>query len=540
MPGIGLVRFSLTLLIGLAMSRVGVCQFTLQGPGVNPADFRVTTFATGLNFPVGMTELADGSLLVAESNGSGFFGSTTGSLVRLADTNGDSVADLQQTLVSNVPGGRLTSVRRAGDLIVATGQGQTNPISFYRTGATPSDPLSFLGRLDLNYPSGGWLHPHSSLVLRGVAGQAGQYALFFQLGSDTNFATTTRTVNLGGTLGLSATLAGDAIHRITLTDTGISLIATEHTQIATGLRNASGLVFHPQTGDFYIGDNGIDGLANSNEPHSADELNVIPAAELGQTIANFGFPSTYEQYRTGTTIGSSGISPLVAFQPIPTPDGDEAEGVNEIAFAPPAFPAALRNGLFAGFHGKFSLGGLQNEENPVAFVDLATGDYFHFIGSDEPAIGHPDGFHSTYDTLYLSDMSPTGGLGGAQAGTGRIYAIRSLVADLPGDYNGDGAVDAADYVVWRDTLGSMTQLAADGDRSGTVDGGDYTLWRQNFGEIRGGRQPPVASSLRVPEPAIIPGTLIALFCGRRRRSLPLDEPREQRYIVRLQAEIEYV
>jgi hypothetical protein len=25
---------------------------------------------------------------------------------------------------------------------------------------------------------------------------------------------------------------------------------------------------------------------------------------------------------------------------------------------------------------------------------------------------------------------------------------------LPGDYNGDGTVDAADYVVWRKTLGT--------------------------------------------------------------------------------------
>jgi glucose/arabinose dehydrogenase len=488
-----------TLILALAMGRVAMCQFTLQGPGVDPADFRVTTFAMGLNFPVSMTDLADGSLLVATSNGGSFFGSTTGSLMRLADADEDGTAETQQTLVSNVPGGRLTSVRRAGDLIAVTGQGQTNPISFYRTGPAPSDPLSFLGRIDLDYPNGGWLHPHSSLALRSVAGQAGKYELYFQLGSDTNFAVTTRTVNLGGTLGLSATLAGDAIHRITITDNGTTLTASEHTQIATGLRNASGLAFHPQTGDFYIGENGIDGLVNSNEPHSADEINVIPAAELGESVANFGFPSTYQEYRTGTTIGSTGILPLIAFQPIPPPEGAEAEGINEIAFAPPAFPVALRDGLFAGFHGRFSLGGLQNEENPVAFVDLATGEYFHFIGSDEPAIGHPDGFHSTHDTLYLSDMSPSGGLGGAQAGTGRIYAIRSLLTPLTGDYNGSGEVDAADYIVWRDTLGSTLELAADGDRSGTVDALDYQLWRQNFGATGGARSSEQSKTV-VPEP----------------------------------------
>ena len=32
-------------------------------------------------------------------------------------------------------------------------------------------------------------------------------------------------------------------------------------------------------------------------------------------------------------------------------------------------------------------------------------------------------------------------------------ATRSLRITLPGDYNADGIVDAADYTVWRDNLG---------------------------------------------------------------------------------------
>ena len=52
---------------------------------------------------------------------------------------------------------------------------------------------------------------------------------------------------------------------------------------------------------------------------------------------------------------------------------------------------------------------------------------------------------------------------------------------LIADYNGDGNVGAADYTVWRDTLGSTTDLAADGDGSQVVDAGDYDTWRANFG-----------------------------------------------------------
>lgn len=50
------------------------------------------------------------------------------------------------------------------------------------------------------------------------------------------------------------------------------------------------------------------------------------------------------------------------------------------------------------------------------------------------------------------------------------------------DYNSDGNVNAADYTVWRDTLGSTTDLRADGDENGTVEAADYEFWRTRFGE----------------------------------------------------------
>ncbi|MEN1678818.1 MAG: LamG-like jellyroll fold domain-containing protein [Planctomycetota bacterium] len=55
-----------------------------------------------------------------------------------------------------------------------------------------------------------------------------------------------------------------------------------------------------------------------------------------------------------------------------------------------------------------------------------------------------------------------------------------------GDYNGDGSVTAADYTVFRDTLGSTVDLRADGDNDGEVDIDDYTLWADNFGQAGGG------------------------------------------------------
>jgi hypothetical protein len=78
-----------------------------------------------------------------------------------------------------------------------------------------------------------------------------------------------------------------------------------------------------------------------------------------------------------------------------------------------------------------------------------------------------------------------------------------LIADgLPGDYNRDGTVDAADYTVWRDSLGQTGDLAADGNEDNSVDDDDYLLWRENFGRTEPGSGAGT-SLTNVPEPATI-------------------------------------
>jgi hypothetical protein len=72
-------------------------------------------------------------------------------------------------------------------------------------------------------------------------------------------------------------------------------------------------------------------------------------------------------------------------------------------------------------------------------------------------------------------------------------------AGVIGDYNNNGTVDAADYVVWRDNLNSTTTLPND-STPGTVNQADYDAWRANFGRsVGGGAQ--IASSASVPEPS---------------------------------------
>jgi glucose/arabinose dehydrogenase len=400
--------------------------FTIQGPGVNPADFRVTTFATALNYPIGMAELADGSILVTSTDGPSFFNANS-RLIRLVDANKDGLADGPGTVAFNGLTGGITSVQIGGPLVFVTGQNR--PIAVLRMGATPASPFTSVGRLNITYPSGGWLHPHSALAVRPTPDEPGSYDLFFQVGSRVNFGLTTNTAsltssNLGG---LTGQLQGDAIYSITFVDRTNSVLATRLTQIATGLRNPAGFAFHPENGDLYFEDNGIDGLVDANEPHGADELNILPAADIGGAIESFGFPASYTAYRTAEIVGGQGIQPLVAFQPIPSPiTGAESEGPNDIAFAPPAFPEPLNHGVFVTFHGKFGQGGTANEENPLVFVDLRTTNYFHFIPPKLPGVGHLDGVLRIRDSLFISDMSTNGGLNQA-AGRGAIYQVKAIV-----------------------------------------------------------------------------------------------------------------
>ena len=98
--------------------------------------------------------------------------------------------------------------------------------------------------------------------------------------------------------------------------------------------------------------------------------------------------------------------------------------------------------------------------------------------------------------------------------------IRIVVpsAGLPGDYNNDTKVDAADYTVWRDNLGSPNSLPFNDDSLG-VGPDDYQRWKDNFGAM-GGPGAGAGSGSAVPEPASSVFALMAfgMLAAVRRRS----------------------
>ena len=85
-------------------------------------------------------------------------------------------------------------------------------------------------------------------------------------------------------------------------------------------------------------------------------------------------------------------------------------------------------------------------------------------------------------------------------------------AGLPGDFNNDHRVDAADYTIWRNNLGAPTEatLNGNGDGIGGVDANDYALWKSKFG-TQNGAGAGGGSLGTVPEPGALLLALVAVF-----------------------------
>ncbi len=111
---------------------------------------------------------------------------------------------------------------------------------------------------------------------------------------------------------------------------------------------------------------------------------------------------------------------------------------------------------------------------------------------------------------------------------GQINFVRIVqhLQIIPGDYNNDRIVDAADYAAWRNAYGATGSNPADGNHDGVVDQADYLLWRlavdaaENSGSGAGQRPSQVIPTAQaVPEPgALILFSIAATFSwGRMRR-----------------------
>jgi serpin B len=87
-----------------------------------------------------------------------------------------------------------------------------------------------------------------------------------------------------------------------------------------------------------------------------------------------------------------------------------------------------------------------------------------------------------------------------------IATTSAVPPPLAGDFNEDGIVDAADYIVLRNNLGAVYSQA------------DYDVWRANFGRVAGSGAEALSGMPAVPEPTttfiiIVVAAALTLFRG---------------------------
>ena len=108
---------------------------------------------------------------------------------------------------------------------------------------------------------------------------------------------------------------------------------------------------------------------------------------------------------------------------------------------------------------------------------------------------------------------------------GTAAAFFTPTATSQGDFNGDGMVDTADFLVWRNSMGQIgAAMAADGNGNNQIDAADYDVWLRHFGQSTGlgsGATVNFSSSSAVPEPTAFVllglGSIMAIAVQRRYR-----------------------
>jgi hypothetical protein len=170
-------------------------------------------------------------------------------------------------------------------------------------------------------------------------------------------------------------------------------------------------------------------------------------------------------------------------------------------------------------------GTLEIELASALLADMLAVDGLVTLGGDLDVV-LLDGFAPTSGSWEV--ITSAGGFEGSFAVVTEGYSVYrqgdslflQVGTELAGDYNGDGAVDAADYTVWRDGLGTIYTEA------------DYNVWKEHFGETSlgsGSSSQRVASgdlagSATVPEPA----TSVLMLCGGLLAVAMATRPREKR------------
>ncbi|WP_144147584.1 PQQ-dependent sugar dehydrogenase [Paraburkholderia sp. BCC1884] len=347
-----------------------------------PEGFAVTKFAGGLAHPRWLYTLPNGDVLVAETDapkphdeGSGIFGwirrqvmkragagvTSPDRIVLLRDANGSGIAQMKTVFLSGLhsPFGMALV---GNELYVADTDAL---LSFdYTAGATQ---ITGTGRKLADLPAGPINHHWTKNV---VADRTGKH-LYITVGSNSN----------AGENGIEAESERARILEFDV-DSG-------HLRpYATGLRNANGLSWQPDSGALWTAVNERDDLGNNLVP---DYMTEVKAG------AFYGFPYSYYGQHVDTRVKPQRPD-LVATATVPDYAlGNHTASLGLVFYDQKLFPAHYWGGAFVGQHGSWNR--KPHTGYKVIFVPFAHGkpaglpeDFLSgFLTADGHAVGRPVG-----------------------------------------------------------------------------------------------------------------------------------------------------
>jgi hypothetical protein len=365
------------------------------------------------------------------------------------------------------------------------------------------------------------------------------------------------TINESSQIGLTASIDDGSFTRkavMRLDDTTLVELARDGSMTTNGITtianilsnavpiNASGQIAFEATytqsgvslrqGVFLVDDDGRTLLTPNLLPGSATTAtNVRTTAvnDAGKVSFTSEFTGGGVDPNSGVYLADTAGTTLVAFEDSATPEGTKffrrffTESVALNQNSQLAFLAELSdtaNGAAAG-RGLYRF-------DPTTGLEqiMRSGDAF--LGSTIASLNFVGDFYSAALSA-SSRQAPDSDFSGLN-NAGQLAFVYSLVngesgiaiwspdvVSLPGDYNSDGHVDAADYTVWRNHLNQSFALDnenPDAATPGLVDQEDYLFWKSNYGNSSGGGSiSTIASgsgSLAVPEPTT---ALLAFFAS---------------------------